>query len=77
MSFWEKSMSCFRRALIFRRALTLAFVAAVALAAGYGDSAGAKKPKPKFQIKFATLAPDGSTCIKTMHAIYYAGRRRT
>jgi len=39
VSFWEKSMSC------FRRALTLALVAAVALTAGYGDSAGAKKPK--------------------------------
>jgi TRAP-type C4-dicarboxylate transport system substrate-binding protein len=64
-------MSC------FRRALTLALVAAVALTAGYGDSAGAKKPKPKFQIKFATLAPEGSTWMKTMHAIDEEVRRRT
>ena len=71
MSFWEKSMSC------FRRTIALALVAAVTLAAGYGDSAGAKKPKPQFQIKFATLAPEGSTWMKSMHAIDDEVRRRT
>ena len=38
---------------------------------------GARKPKPKFQIKFATLAPDGSTWMKTMRAIDEEVRERT
>lgn len=37
----------------------------------------AKKPKPEFQIKFATLAPDGSTWMKTMRAIDDEVRQRT
>lgn len=37
----------------------------------------AKRPKPGFQIKFATLAPDGSTWMKTMRAIDDEVRRRT
>jgi len=40
-------------------------------------SLGAKKPKPDFQIKFATLAPEGSTWMKTMHAIDDEVRQRT
>ena len=63
-------MSC------FKRALTLALVAAVALAAGYGDSAGTRKPKPKFQIKYPTRAPDGSPGSNTRRALDYAAPRR-
>jgi TRAP-type C4-dicarboxylate transport system substrate-binding protein len=45
---------------------------------GLATSADAtRKPKPKFQIKFATLAPDGSTWMKTMHAIDDEVRART
>jgi TRAP-type C4-dicarboxylate transport system substrate-binding protein len=48
----------------------------VLLALSYGLSS-AKKPKPAFQIKFATLAPEGSTWMKTMRAIDDEVRRRT
>jgi TRAP-type C4-dicarboxylate transport system substrate-binding protein len=37
----------------------------------------AKKPKPDFQIKFATLAPEGSTWMKAMRAIDDDLRMRT
>jgi TRAP-type C4-dicarboxylate transport system substrate-binding protein len=37
----------------------------------------AKRPKPKFQIKFATLAPEGSTWMKKIEAIDDEVRRRT
>ena len=37
----------------------------------------ARKPKPEFQIKFATLAPDGSTWMKTMRVIDDEVRLRT
>lgn len=48
-------------------AAAMTLVAALVLLA---SPAGAgKRPKPDFQIKFATLAPDGSTWMKTMRAI--------
>lgn len=37
----------------------------------------ARKPRPKFQIKFATLAPEGSTWMKAMHQIDDEVRVRT
>lgn len=50
---------------LLRVALASLFVVA-ALAA---PAEAGRKPKPKFQIKFATLAPDGSTWMKTMRTI--------
>jgi TRAP-type C4-dicarboxylate transport system substrate-binding protein len=57
--------------------LALVIFTASALLAVSRDGAGARKPKPDFQIKFATLAPEGSTWMKTMHAIDDEVRRRT
>jgi len=37
----------------------------------------ARKPKAKFQIKFATLAPEGSTWMKAMHELDDQVRART
>jgi TRAP-type C4-dicarboxylate transport system substrate-binding protein len=60
----------------FNRTVVTASIAVVWLATpGFVDAA--KKPKPEFQIKFATLAPDGSTWMKTMRAIDDEVRRRT
>jgi TRAP-type C4-dicarboxylate transport system substrate-binding protein len=62
----------------YSRQICLAALAAMmwaVLAAGQGEAA--KRPKPDFQIKFATLAPEGSTWMKTMHAIDDELRRRT
>ncbi len=61
----------------FKRLTILTLIALVALLGGPPATEGAKKPKPKFQIKFATLAPDGSTWMKTMEAIDDEVRRRT
>jgi TRAP-type C4-dicarboxylate transport system substrate-binding protein len=61
----------------FKRALALALITSVALTVASDDGNGARKPKPDFQIKFATLAPEGSTWMKTMHAIDDEVRRRT
>ncbi len=48
----------------------IAFTVALALGAGSTAPVHAKKkPKPATQIKFATLAPEGSTWMKTMRAI--------
>ena len=55
--------------------LTAIATAAVLLCAQ--SAVAAKKPKPDFQIKFATLAPDGSTWMKTMHKIDDEVRART
>ena len=33
----------------------------------FADGVDAKKPKPKVQLKIATLAPDGSTWMNLMH----------
>lgn len=42
-----------------------------------GIAEAAKKPKPKFQIKFATLAPEGSTWMKSMRQMDDEVRART
>ncbi len=60
-----------------RRALLLAAAAALFVACLAPVAGAARKPKPKFQIKFATLAPEGSTWMKTMHAIDDEVRART
>lgn len=60
----------------FNRILASVLIAAFWLAAPSLVDA-AKKPKPEFQIKFATLAPDGSTWMKTMRAIDDEVRQRT
>jgi TRAP-type C4-dicarboxylate transport system substrate-binding protein len=44
-------------------------VCALALAAMASPAAAQKQPKAQVEIKFATLAPDGSTWMKTMRAI--------
>jgi len=43
----------------------------------FTTAGAARRPRPKFRIKFATLAPDGSTWMKTMHAIDDELRVRT
>ena len=48
---------------------------ALMLMVGMADAA--KKPKPKFQIKFATLAPEGSTWMKSMRKMDDEVRART
>jgi len=52
-------------------------VALCILAACAAPAHAGKKSRPDFQIKFATLAPDGSTWMKTMHAIDDEVRART
>ncbi len=56
----------------------VAFVAAasIALVGGAGPSM-ARKPKPELHIKFATLAPEGSTWMKIMHKLDTELRRET
>jgi TRAP-type C4-dicarboxylate transport system substrate-binding protein len=60
-----------------KRTVAVVVVITAALVGGATDASGAKKPKPDFQIKFATLAPEGSTWMKTMHALDDEVRRRT
>lgn len=55
----------------------IVLAAAIALFAGPLHAQAAKRPKPDFQIKFATLAPDGSTWMKTMRAIDDELREKT
>jgi TRAP-type C4-dicarboxylate transport system substrate-binding protein len=69
-------MNCFERAIRRHRAALGVFAGAALLALAH-DAPGAPKSKPDFQIKFATLAPEGSTWMKTMHAIDDEVRRRT
>jgi TRAP-type C4-dicarboxylate transport system substrate-binding protein len=64
-------MNCSRLAAVLLAAVAFAAVAGVAPA-----HAGSRS-KPDFQIKFATLAPDGSTWMKTMRAIDAELRERT
>ncbi|MDH3198228.1 MAG: TRAP transporter substrate-binding protein DctP [Candidatus Krumholzibacteria bacterium] len=67
-------MTCSERTA--RRARLLAAgVLAAALVAPSADAHAGKRPDK--QIKFATLAPDGSTWMKTMRAIDGEVRRRT
>ena len=57
--------------------LCLCAVCALLICALPAPVEAARKPKPGFQIKFATLAPDGSTWMKTMRAIDDEVRLRT
>jgi len=61
----------------FKLFFSFALIATLVLVVGPADTFGGKRPKPKFQIKFATLAPEGSTWMKTMHAIDDEVRLRT
>jgi TRAP-type C4-dicarboxylate transport system substrate-binding protein len=61
----------------FKYTVAVIAVAAASLSLSRADGAAARKPKPDFQIKFATLAPEGSTWMQTMHAIDDEVRRRT
>jgi TRAP-type C4-dicarboxylate transport system substrate-binding protein len=65
-------MTSSRTTTILRAVLAAAVIAALAPA-----GAPAAKARPDFQIKFATLAPEGSTWMKTMHAIDDEVRERT
>ena len=59
-------------------AWAVAFVLAASLAIGPATpSSAAKKPKPKTHIKFATVAPEGSTWMKIMHAFHDELRAET
>ena len=72
-------MSCsssIRRHAWSRCVLATALLAA-AFVAGPRAVLSADQTKPRFQIKFATLAPEGSTWMKTMHEIDVEVRRRT
>ena len=62
-------MNCFRWTNHMSASRLPVIVAAVALLATAvcPDSVHARKPKPKLQIKFATLAPEGSTWMKIIH----------
>ncbi len=58
-------------------AATIVVASTCALAADAGAARRPRRPRPEHTIKFATLAPDGSTWMKTMHAIDDAVRERT
>jgi len=58
-----------------RIAALLVLVLAASAAAGVAHAGGSGRPD--FQIKFATLAPDGSTWMKTMRALDEELRART
>ena len=61
-----------------KRFLVLALLVTVSLVIAEISAAGTKRaPKPDFQIKFATLAPEGSTWMKTLRAIDDEVRLRT
>ena len=51
----------------YSKTCIIAFLAGALVA--LSGTAHAKKPKPKTEIKFATLAPDGSTWMKVMRAL--------
>jgi TRAP-type C4-dicarboxylate transport system substrate-binding protein len=74
-------MTCFKAANRFRIVTTLMRIVIalifVAFAFPASDANAAKKPKPKTQIKFATLAPDGSTWMKVMRAFDTELREQT
>jgi TRAP-type C4-dicarboxylate transport system substrate-binding protein len=61
----------------FKQLLVSTLILGLCLPLGAGRGVAARKPKPGFQIKFATLAPEGSTWMKTMHAIDDELRLRT
>lgn len=52
-------------------------VFAIAVAASATDAAGKRRPKAKTEIKFATLAPEGTTWMNVMRAFDQEVRERT
>jgi TRAP-type C4-dicarboxylate transport system substrate-binding protein len=52
-------------------------LAAVLFLAVSAEAESSRRSRPDFQIKFATLAPEGSTWMETMHTIDAEVRRRT
>ncbi len=57
--------------------VVLQLLAVVLFLAVSATATASRRPRPDFQIKFATLAPEGSTWMETMHAIDAEVRRRT
>ncbi len=75
-------MSCFSSLQKIRSGLANKFARTALIAAAVSllvpaNSHAAKKPKPEVQIKFATLAPEGSAWMKTMRALDDALRKET
>jgi TRAP-type C4-dicarboxylate transport system substrate-binding protein len=71
-------MNCFERNKRITPLRAVVMVAAISIAfAGGAGPAGARKPKPELQIKFATLAPEGSTWMKIMHELDTELRQQT
>ena len=63
-------MICSRgKQVSLRRAVAVGVAAIAVLAAAAAPPRASAETKPKTHIKFATLAPDGSTWMKVMHAI--------
>ncbi len=66
------------RARALRAAATAGLVVAAGLAvAGTAQAQATRRPKPKHEIKIATLAPDGSTWMNIMHELDEAVRQAT
>jgi TRAP-type C4-dicarboxylate transport system substrate-binding protein len=59
------------------RYFKIAALTALAFVFAAAPAYAGKRPKPDFQIKFATLAPDGSTWMKAMRAIDDEIREKT
>ncbi len=72
-------MSFFRHRSAGKHMMTWLVVtaAAFALFVAIDSATAAKKPKPKTLIKFATLAPEGSTWMKVMRALDEEVREKT
>ncbi len=62
------SCSATRTRLLHARGSLVTLAAAVVLGSVHGPGTLEAKEKPKTQIKFATLAPDGSTWMKVLRA---------
>lgn len=63
--------------MISSRTLVVALVVAAVTGSAAGDSLAQKQPKPQVEVKVATLAPDGSTWMKTMRKIDEDVRAKT
>jgi TRAP-type C4-dicarboxylate transport system substrate-binding protein len=63
--------------MTFSRTLLVCAVIAGAAGAGADGALAQKQPRPQSEIKIATLAPDGSTWMKTMRKIDEDVRSRT
>jgi TRAP-type C4-dicarboxylate transport system substrate-binding protein len=65
------------RAIAFKKMPLVALCLGISLLTMPSHVSSAKKPKPKVYIKFATLAPEGSTWMKTMRALDEELRAKT